>query len=74
MKLSTPLQKSLALLCTLGVLSGETFAADFFDETKATTLFAFDQVSIPYSQNLRLEMRAPARHPANPVVTRGQPG
>ena len=52
-------------LCLFG---GEILAADFFDETKTTTLFAFDQVSIPYSQNLRLEMRTPARHPANPVT------
>jgi hypothetical protein len=51
-----------------------THAADYFDETKATTVFAFDRVSIPYSQNLRLEMRQPARHPASPVVKRGEPG
>jgi hypothetical protein len=57
------------------VLSGEVCAADFFDETTTTTtLFAFDHVSIPHSQNLRLEMRAPARHPANPVLARGEPG
>jgi hypothetical protein len=49
-------------------------AADYFDETKATTIFAFDNVSIPHSQNLRLEMRPPVRHPANPVVRRGAPG
>jgi hypothetical protein len=39
-----------------------------------TTIFAFDNVSIPHSQNLRLEMRSPARHPANPVLRRGAPG
>jgi len=49
-------------------------AADYFDETKATTVFAFDSVSIPYSQNLRLEMRQPTRHPDNPVVKRGASG
>ena len=48
-------------------------AGDWFDETKSTTLFAFDNVSIPHSQNLRLEMRQPARHAANPVVPRGGP-
>jgi len=48
--------------------------AEFFDETKVTTLFAFDSVSIPHSQNLRLVMRPPTRHPANPVVARGAPG
>lgn len=46
----------------------------WFDETKVTTLFAFDNVSIPHVQNLRLEMRQPQRHPANPVVQRGAPG
>jgi len=49
-------------------------ADDYFDETKVTTLFAFDDVSIPHAQNLRLEMRTPKRHPANPVLTRGLPG
>ncbi|MDI1313182.1 hypothetical protein [Prosthecobacter sp.] len=49
-------------------------AMDYFDETAATTVFAFDSVSIPYSQNLRLEMRPPTRHPANPVLPRGAPG
>jgi hypothetical protein len=44
------------------------------DETGWQTLFAFDDVSIPYSQNLRLEMRQPSRDPANPVVRRGEPG
>lgn len=46
----------------------------YFDETKATTLFAFDNVSIPFTQNLKLKMRSPKRHPLNPVVKRGKPG
>lgn len=56
-------------------ISLAAFAAEerLFDETKATTLFAFDDVSIPFSQNLKLVMRAPERHPANPVVRRGGP-
>jgi len=45
-----------------------------FDESAGVTLFAFDQVAIPFSQNLRLEMRSPTRHPSNPVVRRGKPG
>ena len=49
-------------------------AAELFDETKAVTLFAFDEVSIPHTRNLRLEMRQPRRHPANPVLKRGAPG
>ncbi len=42
-----------------------------FDETKVQTLFAFDNVSIPFTQNLSLQMRKPDKHPANPVVRRG---
>jgi len=49
-------------------------AAQLFDETTSTTVFAFDEVSIPHSQNLRLEMHAPTKHPGNPVVPRGEPG
>lgn len=47
---------------------------EYFDESQAITLFAFDDVSIPYSQNLRLEMRSPQRHANNPVVQRGPDG
>ncbi len=49
-------------------------AADYFDETKTVTLFAFDDVSIPFSQNLKLEMRQPVRHAANPVLNLGETG
>jgi hypothetical protein len=48
-------------------------AEDLFDETQVTTLFAFDNVSIPHAQNLRMEMRSPKKHPRNPVLTRGAP-
>ena len=54
--------------------ASRVFAAELFDETKVTTIFAFDSVSIPHSQNLRLEMRQPQRHAANPVLRRGAPG
>lgn len=46
----------------------------YFDETRVTTLFAFDDVSIPFTRNLRLVMNSPVKHPANPVVRRGGPG
>ncbi len=46
----------------------------YFDETQAVTLFAFDDVSIPFTQNLKLKMRPPERHSANPVVQRGPDG
>jgi len=65
---------ALAILFGLLLGAAATGAADYFDETKATTLFAFDTVSIPHSQNLRLKMRSPTKHPANPVVRRGAPG
>lgn len=54
--------------------ASSALAAEFFDETKATTIFAFDTHSIPHTQNLRLEMQQPQRHAANPVVRRGAPG
>ena len=62
--------KTLLLALSFSTLQ----AADHFDETQATTLFAFDNVSIPHTQNLRLEMHSPKRHPANPVLPRGAPG
>ena len=70
---------SIRILCIavfLCMLAGTSLAEEsgYFDETKATTLFAFDNVSIPFTQNLKLEMQSPQRHPANPVVRRGKPG
>lgn len=66
----------LAIGTSMAWLLTETTAAEpaCFDETQATTLFAFDDVSIPFTQNLKLEMRSPERHPANPVVQRGPEG
>lgn len=37
------------------------------------TLFAFDDVAIPFTHNLRLSMHPPRKHPANPVLPRGEP-
>lgn len=54
--------------------AGETESPTYFDETKAITLFAFDDVSIPFTRNLKLEMNAPQKHAANPVVRRGAAG
>lgn len=56
------------------MLASIASAADYFDETDGTTVFAFDSVTVPHTQNLRLEMRSPTRHPSNPVVKRGKPG
>lgn len=59
-------------LLVIGATSA--WAAELFDETKATTLFAFDNVSIPHTQNLKLEMRQPVRFDGNPVLRRGEAG
>lgn len=69
-----PFWNALSALLCLCLAGSSSQAAEFFDESTATTLFAFDSVSIPHTQNLRLEMRSPARHPANPVLQRGEPG
>ena len=69
-----------SLLVTVALLAAGTVADDrgprpsYFDETEALTIFAFDDVSIPFTQNLKLQMHAPQRHRANPVVRRGGPG
>jgi len=60
------------VVCALLILVGNGDTAPvFFDETKRRTLFAFDDISIPFSQNLKLVMRSPERHPANLVLQRG---
>ena len=65
---------SMRACLLLLIFSSFAYSAELFDETKAVTLFAFDDVSIPYTQNLRLEMRQPVKHEANPVLPRGAPG
>ncbi|MEZ6127111.1 MAG: hypothetical protein R3C59_00350 [Planctomycetaceae bacterium] len=52
----------------------EKIQTTYFDETQTVSLFAFDDVSIPFTQNLRLQMNSPERHPENPVVDRGPDG
>ncbi|MES2694686.1 MAG: hypothetical protein V4773_14520 [Verrucomicrobiota bacterium] len=64
----------LAAVAWLAIAASATAAEPLFDETQATTLFAFDQVSIPFTENLRIKMRQPEKHPANPVVKRGPKG
>lgn len=73
-----PYLSSISCLLILNITTELSRADEPFqptiDETTCQTLFAFDNVSIPFTQNLRLEMRQPERHPANPVVRRGTPG
>lgn len=73
---NSPIRHLFALILALAVLQKPTARGDdsYFDESKTVTLFAFDEVSIPFTQNLRLEMNSPQRHPANPVVRRGPDG
>ena len=79
-KQSGPVLRRVVFLASVWIATMHGRAASaadapaYFDETQVTTLFAFDDVSIPHSQNLRLEMRKPARHPANPVLARGPAG
>ncbi|WP_133793655.1 hypothetical protein [Prosthecobacter fusiformis] len=62
------------ILITAFLTASSGMAEELFDETQVTTLFAFDNVSIPHVQNLRMEMRSPKKHPSNPVLTRGAAG
>jgi len=62
-------------LVLAGGVAADGQAAELFDETEdTTTLFCFDNVSIPYFQNLKLEMRTLQKHLDNPVVARGPDG
>ncbi|MES2694685.1 MAG: hypothetical protein V4773_14515 [Verrucomicrobiota bacterium] len=54
-------------------LDGGTFKP-IIDETKGQTLFAFDDVSIPFTRSLRIEMHAPEKYSGNPVLGRGKSG
>ncbi len=35
---------------------------------QSTTIFSFDDVSIPYKQNLKLTIHQPKKHPQNPAA------
>ena len=68
---------SLALLghtlAWAGQLASGTFKPDI-DELKGQTLFAFDNVSIPFTRSLKVEMHAPEKYSGNPVLGRGKSG
>lgn len=74
--ITSPIRSRLWLAClAVGPLAFSSEPEGYFDETRdTTTLFAFDEVAIPFTQNLKLEMRSPERHPGNPVVARGPDG
>ena len=75
--MKTPIKPITLLFCLLPALVSGSLQAgdDHFDETgNTTTLFCFDNVSIPFFQNLKLEMRKPQKHAQNPVIARGPDG
>ncbi len=71
-----PLQvRWLTAAIAFSVSVGSAGDKTWFDETlDTTTLFSFDEVSIPLTQNLRLEINAPEKHRENPVIARGPDG
>ncbi|APZ92411.1 hypothetical protein [Fuerstiella marisgermanici] len=72
--LATTIAVSTCMVLSAATADEELANSSYFDETQAVTLFAFDDVSIPFTQNLKLEMRSPERHASNPVVARGPEG
>ncbi len=63
-----------ATIATTSIQGAAEQSAQLFDETQVTTLFAFDQAAIPFTENLQIEMRQPEKLAANPVVQRGPAG
>jgi len=67
-----------SLLCTaLSARSGELDGGTFkpvINELDGQTLFAFDNVSIPFTRSLKIEMNQPVKYSGNPVLARGKPG
>ena len=72
MSLAVPSGLSRFLLLKRGAKAFLT-AVQYIPPTNIA-ITAFDDQSIAYSQNLKLVMRSPDRHPANPVVARGDVG
>ncbi len=65
------------LMTTLIGRAGQLDSGAFkpvIDELHGQTLFAFDNLSIPFTRSLKVTMRAPEKFSQNPVVGRGQPG
>ena len=70
-----PAWRSFLAFAVFATGAGTADAAEaYFDESKVTTLFAFDDVSIPHTQNLRVHLQKPKKFPGNPVVARGPAG
>ncbi len=69
-----------AALLAAGNISGHANELDsgtfkpVIDELDGQTLFAFDNISIPFTRSLKVEMHAPEKYSGNPIVARGEPG
>ena len=54
--------------------SGVTVLPDSPTQVKEGVLFSFDDVLIPFTQNLELTMETPSKYEGNPVLPRGSEG
>lgn len=75
-RLAHLLAASLLMMTTVG-RAGQLDSGTFqpvINELDAQTLFAFDNVSIPFTRSLKVTMHAPEKYERNPVVGRGKPG
>lgn len=62
---------------TAGLVASQLDSGKFkpiINELEGQTLFAFDDVSIPFTRALKLRMHAPEKYAANPVLGRGKSG
>ncbi len=70
LKISLPTLCALSIALVCPMPAHETEPAS----PSETTLFVFDNQSVPFSRNLQLTMHQPVKHPGNPVLPRGNPG
>jgi hypothetical protein len=56
-----------------GQLDDGTFQP-VMNELEGQTLFAFDNISIPFTRSLKVTMHAPEKYSGNPVLARGKAG
>jgi len=71
------LAAGLLLMTTFIGRAGQLDSGTFqpvINELDGQTLFAFDNVSIPFTRSLKVTMHAPEKYAQNPVVPRGRPG
>lgn len=62
---------------TAGLVASQLDSGKFkplINELEGQTLFAFDDVSIPFTRALKLRMHAPEKYAGNPVLGRGKSG